>query len=36
MPRETFTVVLYSLTLAYKTLIIVFSVVPWAALEIVA
>ena len=35
MPRETFTVVIYSLLGCFKVLFIVFNVVPWMVLLIV-
>ena len=35
MPRETFTVVLYSSILVYKIVILAFCIIPWAALAII-
>ena len=35
MPRETFNVVLYSSIGMYKIIVLVFNVVPWAALAII-
>ena len=35
MPRETFNVVLYSFIGIYKLVVLIFNVVPWAALEII-
>ena len=34
MPRETFNVAIYSFIGIYKIIIIVFNIVPWAALAI--
>lgn len=34
MPKETFTVILYSYMGAFKIFIIVFNIVPWVALMI--
>lgn len=34
MPRETFTVVIYSFLGVYKIFLLVFNIVPWAALVI--
>jgi len=36
MPRETFNVVLYSFTGAYKIVVLVFNIVPWIALTMVS
>ncbi len=35
MPRETFTLIMYSFTALFKTVVIVFNVVPYVALLIV-